>query len=306
MNIRLRGTSLNCPNFSGQKLTLFILDCLFNRAEIDSTDGNVFESTKVTYNVTPLPARGYYPRADQAEIFYQGVTVTSSKILKIMYQDLKLGKFMDLGPLVMDGIVINITQDSIEHPNALVIALDFKNDKIVEFVTATGYRELDSITRGYVYKPFHGVPFHLNSNLAFCFLDELGKMGAGLYHRNKETHYDLAKILAQGHDESFSEKTLNLVIRNSILAIELNKVWVNLLGDDELALGLLSNWSTDVFNTMTDFRQGIPFRYHDNIEVNTRFENNLTTFIKEYGSIAATALAKARARGNTYGRSNSK
>lgn len=306
MNIRLRGNSFSCHNFTDQKLTSFILDCLLNRSEIDCTEGNLFKSTKVRVLILPIASPGYYPGPETAELFHRGVEVISSNLLRMLYDDLIQGKLLDIKPNMMDGVIINIMQESIEHPNSFAIALDLKDDAIIQVIAATGYRELETFKKGFGYKPFHGIPFHLSPELMFVFLDKLGKTGVGIKARNKETHYDVMRLFVNNPFSNLPEKNLGTMVRSSILSLELNKVIANLLGDDDNSLGFLSNWSTEIFDMLSEFKQGIPDLYHNHPAINEKFNKNLNTFIKEYGSIAATALKKARAQGTNYGRPNSK
>jgi hypothetical protein len=310
MNIHLSNKSIYSYSFIEERKTDFIIDCLFRDSSINKHQIDILalfsgnsqqlkhdENIKTFYTVFPLhPDEKVNLTPEQEKYFTDGIMLTTTLELRTFYHRLKQGFIGSLPKDLFNGVIIAITETTECHKNSMMISLSLKHDQIYSFSISTNYRELNSFTREMNYRPFTGVEFQIKKGLHYCFLNE-GGIGVGIYHDAKPLDYSLITALKEGYHIQFENSMFQRWVRDCLVNLETDKILANLYHDtDDGECDFLQYFKTNKRHSQKAFKDELPLRYTMNEKTNTIFERNLENFAKEYGSIAAAALQRARAK----------
>ena len=257
------------------------------------------DGVKTFYTVFPFhPNEKISLTPEQEKYFTNGVTLTTTLALRAFYRRLKQGFIGTLPKDLFNGIIITITETAENYKNSMMITLSLKHDQIYSFSINTDYQELNSFTQQMSYYPFMGVQFQIKKGLHYCFLNE-GGTGIGIYHDARPLDYSLVTALKEGYHTQFENNTFQHWVRDCLVNLETDKILANLYYDtDNGECDFLQYFKTNKKHSQKAFKDELPLRYTVNEKTNTIFERNLENFAKEYGSITAAALQKARAKEN--------
>lgn len=310
MNIHLSNKSIYSYSFIEERKTDFIIDCLFRDSSINKHQIDILalfsgnsrqlkrdENIKTFYTVFPLhPDEKLNLTPEQEKYFTDGITLTTTLELRTFYSRLKQGFIGTLSKDLFNGIIIAISETTEGHKNSMMITLSLKHDQIYSFSISTNYRELNSFSREMNYRPFTGVEFQIKKGLHYCFLNE-GGIGVAIYHNAKPLDYSLITALKEGYHIQFENSMFQRWVRDCLVNLETDKILANLYHDtDHGECDFLQYFKTNKEDSQKAFKDELPPRYTMNEKTNTIFESNLENFAKEYGSIAAAALQRARAK----------
>lgn len=311
MNIHLNSKSIYSYSFTEERKTDFIINCLFRDSSINKHQTDILtlfsgngrklkrDGVKTFYTVFPFhPNEKISLTPEQEKYFTNGVTLTTTLALRAFYRRLKQGFIGTLPKDLFNGIIITITETAENYKNSMMITLSLKHDQIYSFSINTDYQELNSFTQQMSYYPFIGVQFQIKKGLHYCFLNE-GGTGIGIYHDAKPLDYSLVTALKEGYHTRFENNMFQRWVRNCLVNLETDKILANLYYDtDNGECDFLQYFKTNKKHSQKAFKDELPLRYTVNEKTNTIFERNLENFAKEYGSITAAALQKARAKEN--------
>lgn len=310
MNIHLLAKSIYSYSFVKQSKTDFIIDCLFRDSCINEFSIDPFvalftgnrkvteEETKTYYRVFPLhPDKPLHLTPEQESYFTEGIVLRTTVELRDFYSRLKQGLMGSLTEDMFTGVIISITETTEGHNNTMIITLNLKKDRIISFGINTDYRELDSFSRGKNYRPFNGVNFQIKEGLHFCFTGADNNIGVAIHHSGKSVDYSLAMALKQGYHTQYQDGIFQRWVRNSIIILNTDHILSKLYYDtDKDGNDFLQCFKFKKQDPQQPLQDILPLRYTINEKVNTIFERNLENFTKEYGSIAAAAIQRARAK----------
>lgn len=309
MNIHLNSKSIYSYSFTEERKTDFIINCLFRDSSINKHQTDILtlfsengrklkrNDVKTFYTVFPFhPNEKISLTPEQEKYFTNGVTLTTTLALRAFYRRLKQGFIGTLPKDLFNGIIITITETEENYKNSMMITLSFKHDQIYSFSINTDYQELNSFTQQMSYYPFMGVQFQIKKGLHYCFLNE-GAIGVAIYHDARSLDYSLVTALKEGYHTQFENNTFQHWVRDCLVNLETDKILANLYYDtDNGECDFLQYFKANKKHSQKAFKDELPLRYTVNEKTNTIFERNLENFAKEYGSIAAAALQRARAK----------
>ena len=310
MNIHLQSNSIYLYTFVKQRKTDFIIDCLLRDSSINDARIDILgfftgngrlthdEDIKTYYTLIPLyPAKPVQLTPGQEKLFTEGIILRTTVELRVFYSQLKQGRFGSLTEDMFDGVTIGITETTPGHNNTMMVTLNFKTDHVYSFGLCTDYRELDSFSRDFNYRPFTGVQFQVKQGLHFCFIGTGGGIGVGIYHDARPIDYSLAVALQNGFHIQYENSLFQRWVRDSIINLETERILANIYHNtDDEGKDFLQYFDSDKRSSQEKLAEMLPARYTINEKANTIFDRNLENFAKEYGSIAAAALQRVRAK----------